>query len=248
MAANAAVEALRELLARPPERLPEDAVLVSGLPELDQALGGGFPRGAIVTLEGPPSSGAGAIIARLLGRATAAGFGALVQTRGCLSPLGLAAAGVLLERLAIIPVAESLGVVRAADILVRSGCFAVVAMPVPGPARGVGALVWNRLSGLVQRTGTILAVTGLDPPAGLRAAATIRLEVTLTRVHFRGPSGLFGELAGYELEASVRKDRRAAPGRQARVRCEPFEPRPKLGEDDRSGDFGPGTLARDLRG
>jgi hypothetical protein len=247
MATNPAFDALRELLARPPERLPGDAVLATGLASLDEVLAGGFPRGSIVTLEGPPSSGASALAARLLAQATREGLGALVQSEGRLSALGLAAAGVRLERLAIVTAEEPLGIVRAADILVRSGSFAVVAIPLPRRVRGIGASVWHRLSGLVQRTGTVLTVGGVDPPAELRAAASVRLGLAIGHVRFRGPSGPFGELAGYEIEASVHKHRRAAPGGHARVQCEPFEPRACWGTDDRSGDFGFRASARDLR-
>jgi hypothetical protein len=248
MAANPAFEALRELLARPPAPLPGEAVLACGLPELDRALAGGFPRGTIVTLEGPPSCGASALAARLLAQATREGLGALVQSEGRLAAPGLAAAGIALERLAIVTVEEPLGIVRAADILVRSGSFAVVAIPVPRRVRGIGAAAWNRLAGLAQRTGTILAVGGVDPPDELCAAASVRLGLALGNVRFRGPSGLFGELAGYEIEARVHKHRKAAPGGRATVQCEPFEPRPLWGEDDRRGDFGLGAPARNLRG
>ncbi|HXP93031.1 MAG TPA: hypothetical protein VN905_06135 [Candidatus Binatia bacterium] len=247
MSANPAFDALRELLARPPEPLPGDAVLPSGIPALDLALAGGFPRGSIVTLEGPPSSGASALAARLLAQATHEGLGALLQSDGRLSALGLAAAGIRLERLAIVPVEGPLGIVRAADILIRSGTFSVVAIPVPRRVRGIGAAAWNRLSRLAQRTRTVLAVSGIDPPEELCAAAAVRLGLAIGNVRFAGPSGLFGELAGYDIETCVHKHRRAAPGGRATVQCEPFEPRPRWGKDDRSDDLGLGASARNLR-
>src|SRR5215469_4553415 len=169
MSANPAFDALRELLARPPEPLPGDDVLPSGIPTLDQALAGGFPRGAIVTFEGPPTSGASALAARLLAQATHEGLGALLQSEGRLSAVSLAAAGIKLERLAIIPVDGALGIVRAADILVRAGTFSVVVIPVPQRVRGIGAAAWNRLSGLAQRTRTILIASGTEPPEELCA-------------------------------------------------------------------------------
>jgi hypothetical protein len=240
MAPNAAFDALRELLARRPEPLPGEAVLASGIPALDRALAGGFPRGTIVTLEGPPSSGCSTLVARLCAQATATGLGALVQSGERLSAVGLAAAGVRLERLVIVPVQEPLGIVRGADILVRAGTFAVVVIPRPRPLRSLGTAVWNRLAGLAQRTGTLLVVTGLDPSQELSAAAAVRVGLGIEKISFRGPSGLFGELAGYEIAACVHKHRRAAPGGRATIQCEPFEPRPKGGaelEHDRSRNF-----------
>lgn len=253
MAAHPAFEALRELLTRRPEPLPDDALLASGIPELDVALAGGFPRGTIATLEGPPSAGVSALVARLLAKATATGYGALLEEGGRLSPLGLAAAGVRLERLVLVPVDGSLATLQAADILVRSGAFGVVALPVPKRAAGSGtAAAWVRLAGLAQRTGTLLIVGGIDPPERLCASAAVRLDLSIASVRFRGPSGPFGELAGYDIEACVRKHRRAAPGGRATIRCEPFEPRP-LGVaalyrgHDRSICLGLGALARNLR-
>lgn len=248
MVPNPAFAALRELLARPPEPLPGEAVLASGLPELDRALAGGFPRGTIATLEGAPSSGTSAVAARLLAQGTREGLGALVQREGHLSAAGLAAAGVALERLAIVRVEEPLGVLRAADILVRSGAFAVVAIPVPPRVRGIGPAAWNRLAGLAQRTGTLLAVSGVDPPQELCAAAALRLGLAIGNVRFRGPSGLFGELAGYDVEAVVRKHRRGVLGGRATLRCEPLESRPLGGMDERPCHLGLGTADRNLRG
>lgn len=251
MAAHPAFEALRELLTRRPEPLPDDAVVSSGLPELDGILAGGFPRGTIATLEGPPSAGIGALVARLLAKATANGYGALLEDGGRLSPLGLVSAGVKLERLVIVPVGESLGTLRAADIFIRSGAFGVVAIPVPKPVRGLGEAAWGRLAGLAGRTGTLLVVGGIDPPERLCACATVRVGLSIGSVRFRGPCGPFGELAGYDIEACVRKHRRAVPGGRATIRCEPFEPRPRrvAGSHegyDRSIRLGLGALARDL--
>jgi hypothetical protein len=246
MAANAAFDALRELLARRPEPLPGEALVPSGIAALDEALAGGFPRGSIVTLEGAPSSGCSALLARLCARATAEGLGALIQSEGRLSAEGLAAAGVRLERLVIVPVEDALGIVRGADILVRAGTFAVVAIPMPRPVRGIGAAVWNRLAALAQRTGTLLVVTGIDPPPELSAAAAVRVGLGIAKVRFRGPAGLFGELAGYDVAACIHKHRRSTPGGRATIQCEPFEPRPKGGaelEHDRSRDFGFGAPA-----
>src|SRR5579864_7328674 len=75
--------------------LPE--AFPSGLPELDRALGGGFPRGTLATLEGSGSSGRTAIMASVLAQATARGLAALVDD-GTLYPPDLERAGVRLER------------------------------------------------------------------------------------------------------------------------------------------------------
>ena len=77
---RATLEGLRAALsaehrAASPEAftLAEEGVVRSGLGTLDAALGGGFPRGVVATLEGPPGSGRSAVAARLLASATAGG-------------------------------------------------------------------------------------------------------------------------------------------------------------------------------
>lgn len=222
-----AFEALRELLARPAKPLPEEAVLATGLPELDQALSGGFPRGGIATFEGPASAGASTLVARLLAVATGAGdLAALVEGPSRHAPFTLAAAGVRLDRVVIVPAASALDVVRAADILLRAGTFAVVAIPLPAPSP---RKAWPRLARLAERANGLLTVAGCEPPDELRASATVRLELALGTVRFRGEPGLFGELAGYDVRACVRKHRRAPPGGSATIRCEPFDSRPGAG-------------------
>lgn len=72
----------------------------SGVTELDAVLGGGFPRGSVVELCGPASSGrtslAFSLLAQATGRQEACAF---VDVSDSLDPLSLAAAGVELPRL-----------------------------------------------------------------------------------------------------------------------------------------------------
>src|SRR5665213_572016 len=104
MSVDPAFAALRERLDRRHREttaaafaLGEEALVRTGIAALDAALGGGFPRGTIATLEGPPSSGRSALAARLLAAATQRGLGAIVGVD--LFPPALAAAGVRLDRL-----------------------------------------------------------------------------------------------------------------------------------------------------
>src|SRR5262245_15882776 len=72
----------------------------SGIAELDAALGGGFPRGSVVELCGPASSGRTSLAFSLLARATERQEAcALVDVSDSLDPISLAAAGVELPRL-----------------------------------------------------------------------------------------------------------------------------------------------------
>lgn len=203
--------------------LAEDAVLATGIPPLDRILGGGFPRGTIGTLEGAPSSGRTALAVRLLAQATRRGLGAVIGAD--LFAPALEAAGVRLDRLLIVPVHEPLAAARAADILLRSGAFEVVLIPTLPSGRGTGAATWTRLASLTHRANAVLIALGLDASNELRYFASIRVETAIERIRWNGPAGHLGELAGYDIRATVRKHKRAAPGANALISCTTFEDR-----------------------
>ncbi|HEV3085858.1 MAG TPA: hypothetical protein VGX96_01440 [Candidatus Elarobacter sp.] len=232
MSADPAFAALRETLDRRHREttaaafaLGEEVVVRTGLAELD-AVCGGFRRGTIGTLEGPPSSGRSALAARLLAAATRRGLGAVVGVN--LFPPALEAAGVRLERLLFVRVGEPVEAARAADIVVRSGAFTVVVIPALPSGRGIGSATWTRLASLTHRANALLLAVGDEASAELRYFASLRLETSIERVRWNGPSGHLGELAGYDVRAVVRKHKRAAPVGEATIRCDPFEDRAPL--------------------
>src|SRR5579863_5484473 len=80
----------------------------SGVTELDALLGGGFPRGSLVELCGPASSGRTSLAYSLLAQATERQEAcAFVDVSDSLDPVSLAAAGVELPRLLWIRCGES---------------------------------------------------------------------------------------------------------------------------------------------
>ncbi|MBV9407913.1 MAG: hypothetical protein JO164_03765 [Candidatus Eremiobacteraeota bacterium] len=204
--------------------LGEEAVLRTELTALDAVLGGGFRRGTIGTLEGPPSSGRSALAARLLAAATRRGLGAIVGVD--LFPPALAAAKVRLERLLIVRTDTPLDAARAADIIVRSGAFTVVVIPALPSGRGTSTAAWTRLASLAHRSNTLLIALGVEASSELRYVASVRLETSIERTRWNGPPGPCCELIGYDLRVVVRKHQRAAPVGDALVRCEGFEDRP----------------------
>ncbi|GAC1496731.1 MAG: hypothetical protein NVS2B8_13480 [Vulcanimicrobiaceae bacterium] len=204
--------------------LAETTVVRSGLGQLDTALGGGFPRGIVATLEGPPGSGRSVVAARLLATATAnGGLGALVEfpagPEGACYPPALAAAGVDLERLLIVHAPDAIAVARAADILLRSAAFSVVVIPTVS----LRAVAWTRLASLAHRADVLLVALGNGASDELRYFASLRVRLEPARARFAGTGGLFATLAGLEVEASILKHKRAAPGRRARFNCTTFE-------------------------
>src|SRR5256886_5383248 len=82
------------------QRRVEVELQPSGVMELDAVLGGGFPRGSLVELYGPASSGRTSLAFSLLAEATERQQAcAFVDVADSLDPLSLAAAGVELPRL-----------------------------------------------------------------------------------------------------------------------------------------------------
>jgi len=196
------------------ERLTQadPTLLRTGFEALDQALGGGFVRGTIAVLEGESSSGRTAVAARLLAAGTAGGLAAVIDD-GALYPPGLAAAGVRLERLLVMPAEDPLGAARAADILLRSHAFTIVLMP----ALKVKAALWARLAGLAHHAGALLFALGTEAGNELGYFSTARVRLRILKVHWTHASGPFSQLAGYEIQAEVVKNKRAAPGAGATI-------------------------------
>src|SRR5947209_20555036 len=82
------------------QRRVEVELQPSGVTELDAVLGGGFPRGSLVELCGPASSGRTSLAFSLLAQATQRQEAcAFVDVSDSLDPISLAAAGVELPRL-----------------------------------------------------------------------------------------------------------------------------------------------------
>ena len=82
------------------QRRVEVELQPSGITELDAVLGGGFPRGSLVELCGPASSGRTSLAFSLLAQATERQEAcAFVDVSDSLDPISLAAAGVELPRL-----------------------------------------------------------------------------------------------------------------------------------------------------
>jgi recombination protein RecA len=92
------------------QRRPAVELQPTGVRELDAVLGGGFPRGSLVELYGPASSGRTSLAFSLLAQATERQEAcAFVDVSDSLDPVSLAAAGVELPRLLWIRCRENQG-------------------------------------------------------------------------------------------------------------------------------------------
>jgi hypothetical protein len=206
-------ELLKARLSAMPPALPVEGLVSTAIPELDRLLGGGFPRGAVVTLEG--LTGRWSLAAGLVARTTRCGLVAILDD-GSLYPPALAEAGAALERILVVPARKALAAARAADILLRSRICRLILMP----AVVLRDAVWERLAKLAHRSGALLIVVAVRAGAALSAAAGVRLHCALERILMHGGCGLWGSIAGFELSVDVRKHRNKMPGCAARVRVE----------------------------
>ena len=155
---------LRKLLA---ERFPHAPVsaatrLITGLSFLDQAIGGGLPKGAITELISQrPSAGSASIIQALLQAALSGRyFLALVDGRDSFDPQPLG--NTQLGNLLWIRCTTALEAIKATDLLLRDGNFPLVIVDLVLNAadelRKLPQTNWYRLQRLVEPTSTACLV------------------------------------------------------------------------------------------
>jgi hypothetical protein len=202
MATSEKVIDLRKLLA---ERFPHGpalaggAHLVTGSASLDQAIGGGFPKGAITELISPqPSAGSASLIHSLLQAAQRDHyFIALID--GCDSfdpqPLGNAC----LRHLLWVRCSSVFEAIKTGDLLLRDGNFPLViidlALNAPEKLRKIPQTSWYRLQRLVESTSTVCLVLsrhGMVSSAQLKIVLenswtmeTFSEENAISRLRFR---------------------------------------------------------------
>ena len=192
---------IRRIERRPARR---EGVLGCGRPEVEALLpGGGFPRGALSSLQGGPASGKTAVALSALREAQAGGgLAAFVDGRGELYPPAALALGVDLARLLIVrPGAARAGRdavlpgLWAAEVLLASGAFSAVAVDVA--LRGATAPrvepLLRRLRAAAEKGGA--AALLLVAPGSPSIPASVRLD--LGAVRFRSPPGTEVEEAGH---------------------------------------------------
>jgi hypothetical protein len=164
MPASAKIIDLRKLLA---ERFPQPAVtattrLATGLPFLDQSIGGGLPRGAITELISPQTStgSASLIHAFIHGAYRDSYFVALIDGRDSFDPCGLD--NDFLRCLLWIRCSKASEAIKAADLLLRDGNFPLVVIDLglnsPEELRKIPQTNWYRLQRLVELVPTACLV------------------------------------------------------------------------------------------
>jgi hypothetical protein len=159
----------------------EAAPLASGLPEIDRLLGGGFPRGRIVEIAGPLSSGRTSLALALLAETTRRGaLASVIDAADAFDPSTAHAAGVDLARVLWARPPALAPALRCAEHVLGAGGFALVIVDLAFAAARerprVPPSAWPRLRKHAASTGAGLVLLTRDRLAG--ASADLALELT----------------------------------------------------------------------
>jgi hypothetical protein len=189
-------------------------VISTGVPQLDQTLGGGWRQGEISELVGGRSAGKTSVLLASLTAATAeGGVAAIVDAVDRLDPASLqdrgadlrrmlwvrgAAITIELARPALIEEAVSRAV-RAFDLILRAGGFSLVALDLSDvPSRYVRALpwaTWKRLAYANEGRPTVGLIVGQEPMG--RSARGVSIALTTSPV-WTGTSDQSRRFGGFE--------------------------------------------------
>jgi recombination protein RecA len=143
-------------------------------------LTGGFPRGSLTEIYGPPCSGrTSLLISALASRTLASEVCALVDARDAFDPISAEAAGVNLKNLLWVRCKNVDQALRATDLLIQGGGFGMIALDFGDtPAkmvRYVPLQVWFRFRRAVESTPTILVL--LEQESNAKACASLVLHL-----------------------------------------------------------------------
>lgn len=182
----------------------------TGLASLDRLLGGGFAEGRVGEIAGPASSGRTALALGLLAAATDREQSvALVDATDSFDPTSAAETGLDLARTLWVRAPALSEGLRAAEILLRAGGFALVALDLARPLDPAPASHhWLRLVRAAAATRTALVVLSADARR-TGSHADLALEMRPLRPCFEGTPTL---LVGLEAEAAVVRHRRGPEG------------------------------------
>jgi hypothetical protein len=218
-----AAAALLDRLGRPgdirlgtgqPERT---ARLPTGLAALDDALGGGLPRGRVTELAGARSAGRTGLACAIAAHATRIGAVAgWIDADDAFEPEAAAAAGIALSHLLWARPRSHPDALRATEILLGAGGFALVVLDAGDASPEVPPGVWRRLTAAAERTrSTLLVVT---PRRSTGAVAALGLELGTRRVRWSGAPGQLVLLDGIDARVTVARSRVGRPGQALVVR------------------------------
>ena len=203
-----------------------DSPVPTGFPELDEQLGGGFPRGEISECLGAVSSGCTSLSLSLLAQVTSRGEPAYIDASGSFNPGPAEQAGVMLERLLWVHcgshghspdqrsghAARTAQIWKAANLVAAAGGFGLIVMDLIGlpsqQLREMQRSAWFGLRQTIAHGPAAVFVLASEHVAGSVAAQTLSLQREKTR--WRGQSGVSLHLVGVSVQATLLHQRRRA--------------------------------------
>ncbi len=203
----------RALAAKP----RADAAAATGVARLDEALGGGLPRGQLSEIAGVRSSGRTALLLHLVAAATRRGeIAALVDTFDRLDVASAVAAEIDLDRLLWIrgagapPDRAVERALKALNLVLQAGGFGVVAIDLadasPAALRTIPFTTWLRVQRTIEGSDTACVIAGPQPLGRSAGGLTLMLE---------GRPRWSPFLTGLDLAVRVVSPRRQMDGRVA---------------------------------
>jgi recombination protein RecA len=162
--------------------------VLTGIPEID-ALAGGFPRGALTEICGPPCSGRTTVLLSALASRTAeAEVCALIDARDSFDPRSAEAAGVELRQLLWVRCRGLEQALRAADLVIQGRGFGFIALDLsdvaPETVRHVPLNAWFRFRRAVEDTSTVLLV--LEQESNAKTCASLVLRMSMKGAKWSG--------------------------------------------------------------
>lgn len=153
-----------------------------GLPALDQALGGGVPRGQLSEIVGPRSSGRTTVLCHMLAAATSRGEAvALIDTCDRFDPVSAAAMGLDLSKLLWIrDTGDATRALKALNLVLQAGGFGLAAFDLadapPMQVRQFPHTTWMRIGRVIEASQTAAVLLGVDRIARSPGGVTIALD------------------------------------------------------------------------
>jgi recombination protein RecA len=173
--------------------------VLTGIPEID-ALAGGFPRGALTEICGPPCSGRTTLLLSVLASRTAeAEVCALIDARDSFDPRSAEAAGVELRQLLWVRCRSLEQSLHAADLVIQGGGFGFIALDLsdvaPETVRHVPLNAWFRFRRAVEDTSTVLLVLEQESNAKTCASLVLRMSMKVAKWSGAGESDVNDNIA-----------------------------------------------------
>jgi hypothetical protein len=167
-------------------------LLGSGLPGLDELLGGGVPRGDLSEIFGAHSSGRTALVYSLVAAATRGDeVAAVVDLSDALFPTSLESSRARLDRVLWVRPPTLRCALKGTELILDAGGFGIVVLDLDcAQTRRLPDHVWPRLKRVARRTGAALLVLSPQHVTGSSAALSIELEQN----HIRWNETLFDGL------------------------------------------------------